>query len=223
MRKIILAPSILSADFGDFGREIQRAEQAGADWIHVDVMDGRFVPNITIGPPVVQCIRKATKLPLDVHLMIKEPERYVRAFRDAGADWISVHVEATKHLQRTLALIRESGAKPAVALNPATALYTLDHIWDDIEMVLVMTVNPGFGGQKFIPEMMNKVRTLRKKTERTTPHLRIEVDGGVGVENIADLAEAGASVFVAGSAIFGSSNYRETISRMRQAVKSNSK
>ena len=150
--------------------------------------------------------------------MIEEPERYVQVFRKAGADWISVHAEATHHLQRTLAQIRESGARPAVALNPATPLFHLDHVWEEVEMVLVMTVNPGFGGQIFIPEMMNKVRNLRKKAERLRPNLRIEVDGGVGPKNVKPLAEAGATVFVAGSAIFRSQNYKEAVSTMRAAL-----
>lgn len=214
----VIAPSILSADFARLKEEIQAVETAGADWIHIDVMDGRFVPNVTIGPPVVSAIRRITKLPLDVHLMIEEPERYVPAFREAGADWISIHVEATRHLQRTLTLVREVGAKPAVALNPATPLFFLDHIWADIEMVLLMTVNPGFGGQKFIPEMMNKAQTLRKKLERMAPKVLIEVDGGIGVQNVAELAAFGVSVFVAGSAIFGTKDYKATIAKMREAL-----
>ncbi len=216
---ITIAPSILSADFARLKDEIQAVEGAGADWIHVDVMDGSFVPNITIGPPVIQCIRKATKLPLDVHLMISDPDRYLSAFRDAGADWLSIHPEATLHLQRTLVHIRELGAKPGVALNPATPLYALDYVWDDLDMVVVMTVNPGFGGQKFIPEMLKKVQTLKKKSERMHPDVRIEVDGGVNIENITSLVAAGADTFVAGSAVFGSTDYKKTIQAMHQAVK----
>jgi ribulose-phosphate 3-epimerase len=219
----IIAPSILSADFARLKDEIQAVEAAGADWIHVDVMDGRFVPNLTVGPPVVEAIRRVTKLPLDVHLMIEEPEKFVAAFRDAGADWISVHVEATRHLQRLLAMIRESGAKPAVALNPATPLFTLDHVWEDIEMILVMTVNPGFGGQKFIPESLSKVQSLRKKSERMAPKILIEVDGGVGIPNIGELHSAGAGVFVAGTAIFGARDYKTTIAKMREATAPRSK
>jgi ribulose-phosphate 3-epimerase len=215
---VVIAPSILSADFARLKDEIAAVEAAGADWIHVDVMDGRFVPNLTIGPPVIEAMRKVTRLPLDVHLMIEEPERSLKAYRDAGADWISVHVEACRHLQRTLAQIRELGAKPAVALNPATPLFMLDHVWPDIEMVLVMTVNPGFGGQKFIPEMTNKIQSLRKKLERMAPKVVVEVDGGVGVGNIAELHDAGAEVFVAGTAIFGTKDYRGTIAKMRDAV-----
>ena len=214
----LIAPSILSADFARLKEEIAAVEAAGADWIHVDVMDGRFVPNITIGPPVVAAIRKITRLPLDVHLMIEKPERYISAFRDAGADWISVHVEAAQHLQRTLTLIREVGAKPSVALNPATPLFMLDHIWDDIEMVLLMTVNPGFGGQKFIPEMMNKIQTLSKKLERMAPKVMIEVDGGIGVQNVAEIHAVGASVFVSGTGIFRTKDYKQTIAKMREAL-----
>ncbi|MFH1018436.1 MAG: ribulose-phosphate 3-epimerase [Pseudomonadota bacterium] len=213
----LIAPSILSSDFARLKDEIQAVEAAGADWIHVDVMDGHFVPNITIGPPVVKCIRKITKLPLDVHLMIENPDAYVPAFRAAGADWISVHAEATRHLQRSLALIRSEGARPAVALNPATPLYVLDHVWNDIEMVLIMTVNPGFGGQTFLREMLPKVMSLKKKTERMAPKVLIEVDGGVSPKNAKDLHEAGASVFVSGSAIFGSRDYSGVIRGLREA------
>lgn len=214
-----IAPSILSADFSRLKDEIQSVEAAGADWIHVDVMDGHFVPNITIGPPVISSIRKVTKLPLDVHLMIMQPEKYISAFRSAGADWISIHAEATPHLQRALAMVRESGAKPSVALNPSTPLFVLDHVWSDLEMVLLMSVNPGFGGQKFIPEMINKIRTLRKKSERLDPNLLIEVDGGIDSKNIGELAEAGANVFVSGSAIFGSADYSATMNRMRESLR----
>ncbi|MCB0308073.1 MAG: ribulose-phosphate 3-epimerase [Bdellovibrionales bacterium] len=212
---MIIAPSILSADFGHLEEEIQAVEKAGADWIHVDVMDGHFVPNITLGPVVVEGIRKCTNLPIDVHLMIESPERYIKAFKDAGADLISVHVEACTHLQRTLALIKEAGAKPGVVLNPATSLYALDYIWQDIEMILLMTVNPGFGGQVFIPSMMEKIRTARKKADRENPNIHIQVDGGVQASNILDLKKAGANVFVSGSAIFNSDNYEMTIKTMK--------
>jgi ribulose-phosphate 3-epimerase len=219
----VIAPSILSADFARLKDEVEAVEAAGADWIHVDVMDGRFVPNITVGPPVVAAIRKVTRLPLDVHLMIEEPERYVPAFRDAGADWISVHAEATRHLQRTLSLVRESGAKPAVALNPATPLFFLDHVWSDIEMVLIMTVNPGFGGQKFLPDSISKVQALKKKSERMAPKVLIEVDGGIGPQNVGEIHAAGASVFVSGTAIFRSRDYKATIAKMREAINPRSK
>ncbi len=217
MKKI--APSILSADFSKLGEEISAVEKAGADWIHVDVMDGHFVPNITIGPPVVKSVRKATKLPLDVHLMIENPELYIPEFRKAGADYISIHPESTPHLQRALAMIRESGAKAGVALNPATPLFVLDHVWDDIDMVLVMTVNPGFGGQKFIPEMKNKILSLKKKIERANSNILLEIDGGVNVENISELSALGVDVFVAGSAVFESKNYQQTISVMKNNCK----
>jgi ribulose-phosphate 3-epimerase len=180
-------------------------------------MDGHFVPNITIGPPVVERIRKVTKLPLDVHLMILNADQFIPAFRDVGADYISVHAEASPHLQRTLSLIRKLGAKASVALNPATPLFHLDHVWEDLDMVLIMTVNPGFGGQSFISEMLNKVKTLAKKSERITPQLKIEVDGGVSPKNAAQLREAGANVFVAGSAIFGSPNYKQVIQELKSA------
>jgi ribulose-phosphate 3-epimerase len=213
MKKI--APSILSADFSRLEEEIKAVEKAGADWIHVDVMDGQFVPNITIGPPVIQSLRKVTKLPFDVHLMIQEPERFIKDFRDAGADIISVHPETTNHLQRTLSMIREVGAKPAVALNPATPLFALDHVWSDIEMVVVMSVNPGFSGQKFIPDIVQKIRSLRKKSERFAQDLLIEVDGGVDLENMAQLHEAGVDAFVSGATIFRSKDYGKTIAQMR--------
>lgn len=216
--KIKIAPSILSADFGRLKEEIQSVENAGADWIHVDVMDGHFVPNITLGPVVVEAVRKCTTLPIDVHLMISDADAYVTAFRNAGADILSVHVEACDHLQRTLSLIRQLGAKAGVVLNPATGLQTLEHIWDDIDMVLLMTVNPGFGGQKFIPAMKQKISTLRKSIDAHHPNVLLEIDGGVGLANIAELKNLGANVFVAGSAIFGSENYQDTISKMKKAT-----
>ncbi|MCC7459908.1 MAG: ribulose-phosphate 3-epimerase [Proteobacteria bacterium] len=214
MKKI--APSILSADFAKLGQEIAAVEKGGADWIHVDVMDGHFVPNITIGPPVVKSLRNATKLPLDVHLMIENPEKYIPDFRKAGADWISIHPESTPHLQRALAMIRELGAKAAVSLNPATPLYVLYHVWNDLDMILLMTVNPGFGGQKFIPEMKKKIQSVKKKIERENPNILLEVDGGVNIENIGELASLGVDVFVAGSAVFESKDYGHTISTMKK-------
>ena len=211
----VIAPSILSADFSKLGDEIRAVEAAGADWIHVDVMDGHFVPNITLGPIVVEAARRATKLPIDVHLMIEDADRYVPEFKKAGADWISVHVEACRHLQRTLSLIRSLGARPAAVLNPATPLSTVEHVLDDLDMVLLMSVNPGFGGQRYIPAVTQKIRDLRAIARARKPSLRIEVDGGVGIQNIRELSDAGADVFVAGSAIFGSGDYRSAIARMK--------
>jgi ribulose-phosphate 3-epimerase len=216
MKKI--APSILSADFAHLADEIQAVEKAGADWVHVDVMDGHFVPNLTIGPPVVKSIRKITDKPLDVHLMIEKPEQYIPEFIDAGADIISVHPEATPHIQRALSMIREGGAKAGLALNPATPLFVLDHIWDDIDMILLMTVNPGFGGQAFIPEMKQKIMTCKKKLMRINPDILIEIDGGVGLSNIEELSKAGADVFVSGSAIFNNKEYETVIQEMKAKI-----
>lgn len=214
-RKIRIAPSILSADFGRLADEVSAVERAGADWIHVDVMDGRFVPNITLGPVVVSAVRKATQLPLDVHLMIVEPERYIEAFAKAGASSITIHAEACFHLHRTLQQIRDAGAKPAVVLNPATPLVALEEILPDVEMVLLMSVNPGFGGQAFIPEVMDKVRRLRAMIAARGLSTLIEVDGGVNARNARQLIEAGADVLVAGSAVFGADDYRAAISSLR--------
>lgn len=216
VRKIKVAPSILSADFARLGEELKAVEEAGADIIHVDVMDGRFVPNITIGPLVVEACKKVTRLPLDVHLMISEPERYIKDFARAGADYITVHVEATNHLNRLIQNIREhSGVKAAVSLNPATPLETLDYILSDIDMVLVMSVNPGFGGQSFIPSALGKISRLRKLIEDAGLSIEIEVDGGVKPENAGRIAAAGADILVAGSAIFGSTDYTEAIRGIR--------
>jgi ribulose-phosphate 3-epimerase len=214
---VIIAPSILSADFSRIGSEIEEVEKGGADWIHVDVMDGHFVPNITIGPLVVEAIRPHTKLPLDVHLMIEQPERYVVDFIRAGADSVSIHVEACTHLHRTLHLIKENGAKAAVVLNPATPLSSIEYVLNaDLDMVLIMTVNPGFGGQKFIPEMLKKIRLLRDKaTKLGLDELHIEVDGGINEMTARQVVEAGANVLVAGNAVFGQSNRAEAIARIR--------
>ncbi len=216
---IRIAPSILSADFGRLAEEVAAVEAGGADVIHVDVMDGRFVPNLTIGPPVVAALRRATKLPLDVHLMIVEPERYVEQFREAGADWISVHAEACVHLQRVLAQIRECGAKPAVALNPATPLSVLDWVLEDLHMVLLMSVNPGFGGQSYLPQITRKIAELRRRIDERGLPVEIEVDGGVKPDNVAQVTAAGANVLVAGSAIFGKPDYQKTIAALRAGAK----
>lgn len=211
-----IAPSILSADFAALAEDIARVEAGGADQLHVDVMDGRFVPNITVGPVVVEAIRKRTRLPLDVHLMIIEPERYVGDFVRAGADLVTVHAEATPHLQRTLTQIRELGAQPGVALNPATPLTAIQHVLEDLALVLVMSVNPGFGGQNFIPSVYPKIRHVR--TLVGARPVEVSVDGGVKVEHAGPLATHGASVLVAGSAIFGSPDPAGVIKAMRSAA-----
>lgn len=215
---IRIAPSILSADFGRLADEIRAVEIAGADVIHVDVMDGRFVPNITIGPLVVEAVRKVTKLPIDAHLMIVEPERYVEAFAKAGADIVSVHAEVSPHLHRTLQAIRAAGARPAVALNPSTPLSAVDWVIADCEMVLLMTVNPGFGGQKYIEACTEKIRALRALADARNPALDIEVDGGVKPDIAAIVAGAGANVLVAGTAVFGAKDYREAIAALRSSA-----
>jgi ribulose-phosphate 3-epimerase len=215
---IRIAPSLLSADFGRLAEEVRAAEAAGADWIHVDVMDGRFVPNITIGPLVVEAVRKVTKLPVDAHLMIVEPERYVEAFAKAGADVVSVHQEVSPHLHRTLQAIRAAGAKPAVALNPSTPAESIEYVLADCAMVLVMTVNPGFGGQKYIPSCTEKIRRLRAQADRVNPALEIQVDGGVNAETAGAIAAAGANVLVAGSAVYGAKDYRAAIAGIREAA-----
>jgi ribulose-phosphate 3-epimerase len=215
---IRIAPSILSADFGRLAEEVRAVEAAGADVIHVDVMDGRFVPNITIGPLVVEAVRKVTKLPIDTHLMIVEPERYVEAFAKAGSDLVSVHAEVSPHLHRTLQAIRAAGARPAVALNPSTPLSAVEWVLADCEMVLVMTVNPGFGGQRYIEAGTRKVAELRALADRVNPALEIEVDGGVKPETAAAVAAAGANVLVAGTAVFGQKDYRAAIAGIRAAA-----
>ena len=210
-----LAASILSSDFGRLAEEVKAVERAGADWIHVDVMDGHFVPNITIGPDVVRAIRKTTSLPLDVHLMIERPESYIEAFADAGAESLSVHAEATVHLHRVIQRIRELGVKPCAALNPATPLDRIQNVLSDLDMVLVMTVNPGFGGQKFISSMLSKVRRCREMIDQSGANILLEVDGGVHSDTIGDLAEAGADVFVSGSAIFQGADYIRNIDALK--------
>lgn len=214
-----IAPSILSSDFARLADGIAEAEAAGADWIHVDVMDGHFVPNITIGPPVVKAVRRVTKLPLDVHLMIENADRYIDAFVDAGADYLTVHVEASPHLHRTVQRIRELGAKPGVTLNPATPVHTLEEILPFVDLVLVMSVNPGFGGQRFIPTATDKVRRIRRYLdERSLWGVELEVDGGISVETAPDVVEAGASVLVAGAAVYNdSATVAENIRSLRSS------
>jgi ribulose-phosphate 3-epimerase len=216
---LLIAPSILSADFGRLAEEVRAVEAAGADLVHVDVMDGRFVPNITIGPVVVEAVRKATKLPVDVHLMIVEPERYVEAFARAGASVISVHAEASPHLHRTLQAIRGAGVRPAVALNPSTGLEALEYVLGDCELVLLMTVNPGFGGQRYVGAVTEKVRRLRALAEARGQALDIEVDGGVKGETAGEVTAAGANVLVAGTAVFGAKDYAAAIRALRDAAR----
>ena len=215
---IRIAPSILSADFGRLADEVRAVEAAGADWIHVDVMDGRFVPNITIGPLVVEAVRKVTRLPIDAHLMIVEPERYVEAFAKAGADLISVHAEVSPHLHRTIQAIRAAGARPSVALNPSTPLDCLEYVLGDVDMVLLMTVNPGFGGQSYIPAVTEKVRRLRRMADERGQELEIQVDGGVKASTVGEVARAGANVLVAGTAVFGAKDYRVAVQDIRDAA-----
>lgn len=215
-RRIKVAPSILSADFSRLGEEIRAVEAAGADLIHVDVMDGHFVPNITIGPLVVEACRKATKLPLDVHLMIENPDRYVADFAKAGADYLTVHVETGYHLHRLVQSIRDwKNVRAGVVLNPATPVETVEYILGDIDMVLVMSVNPGFGGQAFIPSALDKIRRLRGMIDNRKLDVKIEVDGGVKPENAAEVAAAGADILVAGSAVFGAKDYTAAIRGIR--------
>ena len=212
-----IAPSILSADFSRLGDEIKAVEDAGADWIHVDVMDGHFVPNITIGPPVIESIRKVTKLPLDVHLMIEHADCYVKSFAEAGADLLTVHVEACPHLSRTLQTIRELDVRAGVVLNPATPLSSLEEVLHEIDMVLLMSVNPGFSGQSFIPSILDKASNLRDIMSHYEDEIEMQVDGGVRVDNAGKIKEEGASVLVAGSAIFNSKDYKKTIQQLRDA------
>jgi ribulose-phosphate 3-epimerase len=215
--RILVAPSLLSADFARLGEEVAAVEKAGADWLHVDVMDGRFVPNITLGPPIVKAVRKVTKLPLDVHLMIVEPERYVEAFAEAGADTISIHVEACTHLHRTLAHIRSLGKRAGVVVNPSTHEDTLRYVIDVVDLVLVMSVNPGFGGQSFIREVLPKVAAIRSMIDTRGRTVDLEIDGGITKETAPEAIAAGARVLVAGSAVFngGEAGYAGAISALR--------
>lgn len=216
MKKFLIAPSILSADFSCLGEEIKAVEAAGADLIHIDVMDGHFVPAITIGPLVVKAARKVTKLPLDVHLMITEPDRYIEEFAEAGADWITVHAEACIHLHRTLTAIRKLGKKAGVVLNPATPLSALEYVLEEVDLVMLMSVNPGFGGQSFIPSTLDKCRKLRALLDQVNPAAGIEIDGGISPKTIKAMAEAGANIFVAGSAIYGQPDYAAVIQVMKE-------
>ena len=214
----LIAPSILSADFSRLGEEIKSVEAAGADWIHADVMDGHFVPNITIGPLVVEAVKRVTELPIDVHLMIENPDNYIPDFAKAGASWISVQVEACVHLNRTVQLIKENNAKAGVVLNPSTPVDAVQWILEYIDYVLVMSVNPGFGGQAFIPNSLDKIKALRNMIQEKKPDVFIQVDGGVNAKAIADVSAAGTDVFVAGSAIFGSDDYQKTIDDFRKKI-----
>jgi len=212
---IKIAPSILSADFARLGDEVRAIEAGGADYVHVDVMDGHFVPNITIGPLIVKALRPVTRLPLDVHLMIENPDQYVPAFAEAGADIIVVHAEASAHLHRTVQLIKSLGKKAGVSLNPATSLSALEMILPDIDLALLMTVNPGFGGQSFIASCLPKITALRQRITQLGLHVELQVDGGVKIDNIGAIAAAGADVFVAGSAVFGTADYAATIAALK--------
>ena len=214
----LIAPSILSADFSRLGEEVKAVESAGADWIHVDVMDGHFVPNITIGPLVVEAARRVTTLPLDVHLMIEDPDKYIEAFAKAGSTYLTVHPEACRHLHRTIQAIKDLGVKAGVSLNPSTPLSAAEWILEDVDLVLVMSVNPGFGGQKFIPQAVQKIEALKSMIRSKNLNVLIQVDGGVNKETIRSVSEAGADAFVAGSAIFGSSDYAQTIAELRSLI-----
>jgi len=215
----LISPSILSADFARLGEEVRAIDAAGADWIHVDVMDGHFVPNLTVGPPIVESLKKVTKLPLDVHLMITNADAFIPEFAEAGADYLTVHVEACPHLHRTIQSIKERGVKAGVTLNPATPFALLQEILGEVDLVLIMSVNPGFGGQAFIPSVLKKITEARKMLDQIKSHALLEVDGGVKVENAREIVAAGATALVAGSAIFSQPDYTATIAAMRAAGK----
>lgn len=214
---LLIAPSILSADFARLADEVAAVERAGADLLHVDVMDGHFVPNLTVGPPIVEALKKVTKLPLDVHLMITNADAFIQEFAEAGADYLTVHVEACPHLHRTIQSIKERGVKAGVTLNPATPIASLQEILPDVDLVLIMSVNPGFGGQKFIPSALNKVAAARAMLDRIHSRALLEVDGGIKAENASQVVAAGATVLVAGSAIFSQRDYAGTIAALRAA------
>ncbi len=217
MPSLKIAPSILAADFGRLADEVAAVEAGGADWIHIDVMDGHFVPNITVGPPIVEAIRRSTKLPLDVHLMVTNPDDYLGAFRDAGADILTVHCETCPHLHLTVQAIKDLGAKAGVSLNPETAIESLKEILADLDLLLIMSVNPGFGGQSFIPSVMSKIRKAKDLIDANALQIELEVDGGISSDNAADVVQAGATILVAGSAIFKTPPYDMVIRQMRRA------
>jgi ribulose-phosphate 3-epimerase len=217
--KPIIAPSILSANFAKLGAEVDAVLAAGADWVHFDVMDNHYVPNLTIGPLVCEALRKhGVTAPIDVHLMVKPVDRIIPDFAKAGATLISFHPEASEHVDRTIGLIKEQGCQAGLVLNPATPLHVLDHVLDKLDLVLIMSVNPGFGGQSFIPQALDKIRLVRERIREAGKLIRLEVDGGVKIDNIGAIAQAGADAFVAGSAIFGASDYADTIRRMRSEI-----
>ncbi len=215
---IKIAPSILSADFSKLGDEVRRAEEAGADIIHLDIMDGHFVPNLTFGPIIVKAIRSYTKLPFYVHLMVEKPEDYIESVIEAGGDLVIVHVEACTHLQRVLSMIRDLGARSGVALNPATPLTTIEYVLDDLDLILIMSVNPGFGGQDFIPSVLPKIKRARRRVMKRGLEIEIAVDGGVNVETAPKIVEAGADVLVAGTAVFGKPDLKKAIQELREAA-----
>jgi ribulose-phosphate 3-epimerase len=217
-KNILISPSILSADFTRLGEEIRAVEKDGADWLHIDVMDGHFVPNITIGPMIVAAAKRVAGIPLDVHLMISDPDYYLEFFHEAGADVLTVHPEATHHLHRTLTRIRDLGMRAGAALNPSTGLEAVRHVLAELDVIMLMTVNPGFGGQSFIPTMLPKVRALRDMIDESGYDILIEIDGGVSPKTAPDIARSGADVFVAGSAVFGNPPYKDVIDRLRGAA-----